>query len=101
MIAWQMWKKGFDAWENATAKYVETMMKSPLVLGPAGAMLTATMKAKSAYDKRLATWWGAMGVATKRDQERALHSLHQLESKMIDLEDALDDLLANAKKTKE
>ena len=37
---WDQWKKAFDAWENATAKWVEEWMKSPLVLGPSGAMLT-------------------------------------------------------------
>jgi hypothetical protein len=89
MLGWDMWKKGFDAWENATASYVEQVLKNPLVLGPSGAMLTAAMKAKATSDKAAATWWGMMGLPTKRDQERTLHALNQLQSRLMDLEEKL------------
>jgi hypothetical protein len=89
MLAWDIYKKAFFAWENATAKFLETALKSPLVLGPSGAMLTGAMKAKTASDKAAALWWGAVGLPTKRDQERILHALNQLESRLIDLEDAI------------
>lgn len=91
-MGWDQWKKGFDAWESATAKYLEHWMKSPLVLTPAGAMLSATMKLKAAQQKALADFWGEVGLPTKRDQERALHMLNQLESKILDLEEKLADL---------
>ncbi len=58
MSLWDMWKKGFDAWEASTARYLEQVMQSPLVLGPSGAMLTAAMKAKAASDQAVARWWG-------------------------------------------
>jgi hypothetical protein len=89
MLGWDMWKKGFDAWESATARYMEQVLKNPLVLGPSGAMLTATMKAKAATDKAAAGWWGMMGLPTKRDQERTLHALNQLQSRLMDLEEKL------------
>ena len=89
MNPWEMWKKGFDAWESATAKVVETWLRSPLVLGPSGAMLTAFMKGKAARDEMLATMWGAMGLPTKRDQERTLHALNQLQSRLMDLEERI------------
>lgn len=92
-MMWEMWKKGFDAWENATARYMEQWMKSPLLLWPSGMMLGSAMKAKAAYDKSTAQLVGSMGVATKRDQERALHTLHQLESRIMDLEERLDEAL--------
>jgi len=87
---WSEWKKGFDVWENATAKLVEELMKSPLVLGPTGAMLTAAMKAKKATDDAKAQLWGQMGLPTKRDQERSLHLLNQLQSRIMDLEEKLE-----------
>jgi hypothetical protein len=90
-MVWELWKKGFYAWESATAKLMEEVMVSPLVLGPSGALLTATMKAKAAGDKAAATWWGAVGLPTKRDQERILHALNQLESRLLDLEEKLDE----------
>lgn len=98
---WETWKKGFDVWENATAKYIEAWMKNPIVLGPAGTMLGNAMKAKAAYDKAAAQWAASMGVATKRDQERTLHTLNQIESRLMDLEERLEDALAqNAKLAK-
>lgn len=87
---WDLWKKGFDAWEDATAKLLEQWMKSPLVLGPSGAMLTAFMKTRAAAEQAKAKVWGEMGLPTKRDQERTLHLLNQLNSRLLDLEERLD-----------
>jgi hypothetical protein len=91
MLGWEMWKKGFDAWEDATARYMEEVLKSPLVLGPSGAMLTAAMKAKAASEKAAATYWGMVGLSTKRDQERTLHALSQIQARLMDLEEKLAD----------
>ncbi len=60
---WSEWKKAFDAWESSTAKWVEEWMKSPLVLGPGGAMLTAAMKAKKAADDAKAQMLGPVRPA--------------------------------------
>jgi poly(hydroxyalkanoate) synthase III subunit E len=89
MNAWEMWKQGFDAWEKATADYLDRVMKNPAVLEPAGALLTAAMKTKAASDKMWSAWWSAWGLPTRRDQERALHKLNQLESRLLDLEERL------------
>jgi hypothetical protein len=91
MLAWDMWKKGFDAWESVTAGYLEKVLKSPAVLAPSGTLLTAAMKTKAATDQALASWWGMIGLPTRRDQERALHRLNQLESRLLDLEEELRD----------
>jgi hypothetical protein len=90
-MLWDTWKKGFDAWEIATAQLMETWLKSPLVLGPSGAMLSAMMRAKAAGDKATADAWGMIGLPTKRDQERTLHLLNELQSRLLDLEEKLDD----------
>ena len=90
-MTWDMWKKSFDVWENETAKFLEVVMKSPMMLGPSGKLLSNVMKAKSAYSNVLATVWSGIGLPTKRDQERILHALNQLESKLMDLEERLED----------
>lgn len=95
-MIWDTWKKGFFAWEDATARYLEHVVKSPLLLAPSGVMLGGAMKAKAAYDKAATSWVGAIGLATKRDQERTLHTLNQLESKIIDLEERLEEALKNS-----
>ena len=92
MNAWNTYKKWFYTWENATAELMETWLRSPLVLEPAGAWLSAMMKAKAASDKAAADTWGRVGLATKRDQERTLHALNQIQSRLMDLEDKLADL---------
>lgn len=93
---WDMWKKGFFAWESAAAEYTEQWMRSPFVLKPSGTILSTVMKIKTANDKAAATWLGAMGLPTKRDQERTLHALNELQSKLYDLEDRIEDLAQDA-----
>ena len=89
MYNWESFKEAFNAWEKPTAALFETWLTSPLVLEPAGMMLTAMMRAKAASDRVAHNWWGGVGLATKRDQERTLHTLHELESKLLDLEERL------------
>ena len=89
MTMWDLWKQGFNAWEQATAQFMEKVLSNPGVLGPAGTMLTAAMKTKAATDRAMSQWWAALGLPTRRDQERALHKLNQLESRLYDLEEQL------------
>jgi hypothetical protein len=94
MNGWDRWKKGFDAWENAAAQRLETVLRSPRVLRPSGALLTAVMRSKAALDGATAAWWSAVGLPTRRDQERSLHALNELQSRLIDLEEELAELRA-------
>jgi hypothetical protein len=89
MTMWDLWKQGFDVWEQATAQFMEKVLSNPGVLGPAGTLLTAAMKTKAATDRAMSQWWAALGLPTRRDQERALHKLNQLESRLYDLEEQL------------
>ena len=88
-MIWDMWKKGFTAWEQATSSYMEKVLQNPAVLGPAGAMLTVAMKTKAAADKAMSGLWSTIGLPTRRDQERSLHKLNQLESRLHDLEEKI------------
>lgn len=89
MNGWDAFKKYFNVWENQTAALFETLLKSPLVLEPAGNAMSAMMKTKAAGDKATASMWGSLGLPTKRDQERTLHALNQIESRLLDLEEQL------------
>jgi hypothetical protein len=88
-MIWDSWKQGFTAWEQATTHYMEKVLSNPSVLGPAGAVLTAAMKTKAAADRAISAWWASVGLPTRRDQERTLHMLNQLESRLFDLEEKL------------
>jgi hypothetical protein len=98
MFGWDIWKKSFDQAEEATARYVEQWLRSPLVLVPGTALLGAAMKAKAVSDKASAQWWSSMGLPTRRDQERTLHLLNELQSRLLDLEEQLADAKARAPK---
>ena len=91
MTGFDAFKKSFDVWEKSTATFLETWLKSPVVLEPAGLALTAMMKTKAASDQVMAMWWGGLGLTTKRDQERALHAINELESRLLDLEEKLEE----------
>lgn len=92
MSLWRQWKRGFDTWEGHTADLLEQVLRSPTVLNPAGQLMTTTLKLKAARDRMMALWWSSMGLPTRRDQERTLHALNELHSRLYDLEDRLKDL---------
>jgi len=86
----QQTRKAFDAWESTTAAYVEKWMKSPLVLAPVGMLLTQAMRVKEAHEKLMTACWSAIGLSTRKDQERTLFALHKIESRLMDLEEKLE-----------
>ena len=88
-MLWDRFKKSFDAWENTTAGYLDKALKNPTVLGPSGAVLSAVMKVKARADRAKTSFWSGLGLPTKRDQERSMHALNQLESRLMDLEERL------------
>jgi hypothetical protein len=85
--AWSAWRRWFDAWEGATARVLEQGLKNPWLLEPGGALLTGVMRLKSLSDRWVDAWWSAFGLATRREQERALHELNRLHSRLLDLEE--------------
>lgn len=91
MTPWQMWKQSFAAWETTTSRYLENVLANPAVLGPAAMLMTAATKAKAISDRAAAHWWSTLGLPTRVDQERSLHKLNQLESRLLDLEEQLVD----------
>ncbi len=91
-MMWELWKMGFNAWENSTAKLLDDVLGSPLILAPSGMMLSGVMKAKAKSDEMVSQTWGRMGLPTRQDQERTLHALNQLQSRLLDLEEKLDSM---------
>ncbi len=89
MDTWNHWKKAFYTWEDTTARFTEELLKSPFVLQPAGKMLSAAMRAKAEGDRRTAMWWSGLGLPTRADQERMMHAINQLHSRIHDLEEQL------------
>jgi hypothetical protein len=89
MALWDRFKTGFTQWEEKTAGRVELALRSDRVLQPVGRVLTVTMKVKRVADRAIAGAWSSIGLPTRRDQERTLHAIHQLQSRLLDLEERL------------
>jgi hypothetical protein len=53
MSAWEQFKKGFDSWEDSTAKVLERVLKSPSFVGPSGGLLSAYMRARAKNEDKL------------------------------------------------
>ena len=53
------------------------------------------MKMKASVEKASAQWWGGLGLPTKREQEKTLHALNQIQSRLIDLEERLAEMKKN------
>jgi hypothetical protein len=91
MSGWDTFKKYFDSWEGQAAKVTERWLESPAVLEPLGSALSGALRAKARVDRATTTAWSLLGLPTKRDQERTLHALNQIQSRLFDLEERLAD----------
>lgn len=89
---WQLWRQGFTQWEQATAKLLDTALKSPAFLEPSGQALSSLMRGKRQLDEMTASFWSNLGLPVRRDQERMLHLLNQLQSRLFDLQERLEEM---------
>lgn len=89
---WKAWKKGFYSWEAATSQYFDEVLSNRAVLEPTSAVLTALMKARVRQERLMSGLWRLTGLPTRHAQERTLHELNQLHSRLNDLEEKLDAL---------
>jgi hypothetical protein len=92
MSPWKNWKSGFDRWEKTTAEYFDKTLQNPGFLGPSAGLLKAMMQTKSNTDKAMNMWWNTLGLTNRDEQDRTLHRINQLESRILDLEEELLEL---------
>ena len=84
--------KTFDVWEQATAHYTEQVLRSSLLLNPIGAALSTLFRAKADADRALGAVWAGVGLPTRTGEERTLHALNQLQSRVMDLQEQVEAL---------
>lgn len=92
MSPWKIWKGGFDRWEKSTAEYLDKALQNPGFLGPSAGLLKMAMQTKSSSDKAMARWWSTLGLTNRDEQDRTLHRINQLESRILDLEEEVQEL---------
>lgn len=85
-----LFRQAFALWERTTSAYLGSLSRNPFFLGSAGSGLNALFSAKKLADDALTGFVSALGLATREDQERTLHLLHQIEGKLEDLQFELE-----------
>jgi hypothetical protein len=83
-------RQAFAAWERSTSATFDALARNPFFLGSSGSGLNAVLAMKKIADQALTSFVGALGLATRHDQERTLHLLHQIEGKLEDLQFELE-----------
>lgn len=81
----------FRRWESLTDHPLESALGSPRVTRVAGEWLSLIARAGALQQRWLRTWWSTWGMASREDQERAQHALNELQSRLYDLEDMLQE----------
>ena len=83
--------KLYSTWEKQTAAYFDKVLRNPGFLELSGNIMGAALRSKIVVDQLLMATWKSLLLPTKRDQERTLHLLNELHSRVNDLEDELTD----------
>ena len=81
----------YNAWEQQTAEYLEKLLRNPGFLEMSGGLLSGAMRSKVLVNDLLMATWKTMMLPNKRDQERTLHLLNELHSRVQDMEDRIED----------
>lgn len=83
------WRQWFERWDEGATAAFEQLLRNPSLLELGGSALTTMMRLLSLSQRTRDAWWAAWGLPTRRDQERLLHELQQLHSRLFDLEEQL------------
>jgi hypothetical protein len=86
---WSTFKAKFDSLENRAAGRIERLAQNPFLVGASARALTTFAQSKQTMDRAIAETLGIFGLATKRDQERLMHMVVELQSKLLDIEENL------------
>lgn len=83
------WRQWFDRWDAGATAALEQLLRTQPLLELGGSALTASMKLWSMGQRTRDAWWSAWGLPTQREQQRLLHELHRLQSRLLDLTEQL------------
>lgn len=83
-------RDGYDAWDRAASKFLDKALRSKPLLESVATGLDKALEAKDLYRRAMRRGWRALGLSTREEQERAMHALNEIQSKLLDLEEQLD-----------
>jgi hypothetical protein len=93
------YKRFYETWEKAMSEALEMWLKSPLFTQSAGKMVEKSSELKKYLDEVMEKSLRNMHFPTKGDIDRILASLNNLEAKINDLWDKIDEIKTAGRST--
>jgi len=93
------YKKFYETWEKSMSEALEMWLKSPLFAASAGKLIEKSSGFKKYLDEVMERSLNNMRLPTKNDIDRVLASLNNLEAKINDLWDKIDELKKGGRAT--
>ena len=87
----------YDAWEKVTTEALEKWVNSPLFASNIGKIIEKSSEFKKYFDQAMEISLKNMNLPSKRDLERVLSSINNIEAKINDLSDKVDEILISKK----
>ena len=91
------YKKFYEVWEKTMSEALEIWLKSPLFAATIGGTIEKSSEFKKHLDEIMEKSLRNMHLPTKSDIDRVLASINNIEAKINDLWDKIDELKSSAK----
>jgi hypothetical protein len=91
------YKKFYEVWEKTMSEGLEIWLKSPLFAATMGKTIEKSSEFKKHLDEVMERSLKNMHLPTKNDIDRVLGSINNIEAKINDLWDKVDELKPSAK----
>lgn len=88
----QHYKKFYETWESSSSEIMEKWVNSPLFASNIGKALQKSSELKKYFDDAVEKTLKNMNFPSKNDVDRVLSSINNLEAKLNDLSDKIDDM---------
>lgn len=89
------YKKFYETWEKTMSEGLETWLKSPLFASSMGKAIERSSEFQKYFNEAIDKSLENMHVPTKTDIDKVLSAVNNVEAKINDLWDKLDDLKAS------
>lgn len=85
-------EQAYSVWEKRTSKLIDSALRNSQVLKASSEVMNQQFKSKIVMDQALMKTWRNLLLPNKKDQEKTLHLLNELHSRIFDLEERLEEL---------
>jgi len=93
------YKEFYETWENSSSELLETWVNSPLFASSIGKAVERSAEFKKQFDEAVEKTLKSLRLPSKNDIDKVLASINNLEAKINDLTDIVDDLKPDKRTT--